>query len=103
MSRADARRPSPRRPAAREPVADPLVEFLIDRLSEDLARVWTRGEALDDARPGLPAQVAVIDELLGTLRAGRLPSRPDLRMLLYGYGTHPDYESGWADLLSSSG
>lgn len=99
MSRAAANRPRPRQGAASAEEPDPLVGFLIDRLTEDLAMIWTRGEARDELRPGMAAQVAVIDDLLVTLRAGRLPSRPELRILLYGYGTHRDYDPGWTDRL----
>jgi hypothetical protein len=100
VSRVHADRASRGRPATYAAGTDPLVAFLIDRLTEDLALLWSRDEARDDAhRPGLPAQVAVVDELLATLRSGRLPSRPDLRVVLYGYGAHPDYDPAWTDRL----
>ena len=60
------------------------------------------GGHVDEAetRPGLAAQVAVIDELLGVLDAGELPPRTELRMLLYGYGRHADYDHRWVELLA---
>ena len=61
--------------------------------------IWARREARDELRPGMAAQVAVIDDLLVTLRAGRLPSRSELRILLYGYGTHQNYDTSWTDRL----
>jgi hypothetical protein len=78
-----------------------LVGFLTDRLTEELARLWDRDEVRDPGlrRPGLAAQVAVIDEHLRTLAAGRLPARGELRVLLYGYGDHPAYEPAWSDRL----
>ena len=51
----------------------------------------------------MAAQVAVIDDLLVRLRVGRLPSRSELRILLYGYGTHPDYDPAWTDRLPLRG
>jgi hypothetical protein len=78
-----------------------MVAFLVARLTEDLALLWDRDGIGDpDSRPGLAAQVAVLDELLTTLSAGRLPSRRELRILLYGYGRHPDYDPGWTRLLT---
>jgi hypothetical protein len=100
VSRVHAHRDSRGRPAAYAPGTDPLVTFLVDRLTEDLALLWSRDEARGDAhRPGLPAQVAVLDELLAALQAGRLPSRADLRIVLFGYGAHPDYDPAWTDRL----
>jgi hypothetical protein len=77
-----------------------LVSFLRTRLTEELAAVWARGQAADaHTRPGMAAQVAVLDDQLSRLAAGRLPRRGELRLLLFGYGLHPDYEPGWSDLL----
>lgn len=70
-----------------------VVTFLVDRLTEDLAALWRRD------RPGLATHVAVLDELLTMLRAGVMPSRRELRMLLFGYGTHADYDPRWVRLL----
>lgn len=72
-----------------------LAGFLETRLVEDLARCWDR--------PGAPALVAVVDDLLGVLRSGRLPERRELRILLYGYSAHPDYERSWERLLDPAG
>lgn len=69
-----------------------LCDFLTARLTEDLGRIWDR--------PGAAAQLAVVDELLLDLRAGRLPERRELRILLYGYGRHPDYDPAWSAFLS---
>lgn len=78
-----------------------LRTFLEERLTEDLAQLWSRSEARDGIRtgPGLPAQVAVLDQLLTTVRDGLLPSRRELRLLLLGYGAHPDYDPAWTHLL----
>ncbi len=79
---------------------DQAIAFLADRANEDLARLWSRDARPGGPhRPGLAAQLAVLDDLLGTLSAGELPPRPELRMLLFGYGDHPAYEPGWSDLL----
>jgi hypothetical protein len=99
LSRAPADRPAPRRGTAPAGPPDPLVGFLIARLTEDLARIWTRGEGGSERRPGMAAQVDVIDGLLTTLQCGGLPGRPDLRILLYGYGTHPGYDPRWTAQL----
>jgi hypothetical protein len=79
---------------------DDLITFLTARLTEDLARIWHR-DAQDPGRPrpGAAEQVAVIDDLLRTLSAGRLPTRFELRILLFGYGGHPDRDPRWAELL----
>ena len=74
---------------------DRAIAFLTDRLTEDLARIWSRD------RPGLVAQVVVVGDLLATLTSGRLPAVHELRLLLFGYGDHPAYEPGWTDLLST--
>jgi hypothetical protein len=78
-----------------------LVAFFEERLTEDLAQLWDReGERGDDwTGPGLATQVAIVDELLTTVRGGRLPSRREARILLYGYGAHPDYDPAWVRLL----
>ena len=83
------------------PQPDGLIAFMTARLTEDLARIWTRDEQDPGIRPrpGAAAQVAVVDELLRTLSAGRLPARFELRILLFGYRRHPDYDQRWADLL----
>ena len=82
--------------------ADPLIAFLLDRLTEDLAQVWAREEARSSERrrPGMSTVVAAIDELLVTLRAGQLPSRRELRVLLHGYGAHPAYDPAWTGRLT---
>ena len=71
-----------------------MVDFLVARLTEDLALMWERDS------PGMAAQFAVLDELLTALLAGALPHRRELRMLLFGYGRHPDYEPGWTVSLA---
>jgi hypothetical protein len=78
-----------------------MSDFLTARLTEDLARIWERDAACVDPhrRPGMAAQVQVLDDLLTVLAAGRLPERRELRLLLYGYGHHRDYEPGWTGLL----
>jgi hypothetical protein len=80
--------------------ADRVIAFLTDRLTADLARIWRRDAEPGAARrPGAPALVAVLDEHLTGLAAGRLPPRHELRLLLFGYGAHPDYDPRWTDLL----
>jgi hypothetical protein len=80
-----------------------LGSFLVERLTEELAQLWSRdqerGERPD--RPGLAAQVAILDEQLATLRAGRLPPSFLVRIMLWGYGSHPDYQPGWAALVET--
>lgn len=78
-----------------------LCGFLESRLVEDLARIWARDAiAVDpDRRPGMAAQVEVLDDLLRIVRSGDLPERRELRILLHGYGRHPDFDPVWQDLL----
>lgn len=77
-----------------------LRTFLEDRLTDDLARIWARDAAATGSpRPGMAAQVEVVDNLLLTLRGGTLPERRELRILLYGYGAHPDFDPRWQELL----
>ena len=86
--------------AAHAAAKDQAIAFLTDRMTEDLARLWPRHcEARDSRRPGLPAQLAVVDELLAVLSAGELPPAPELRVLLFGYGDHPAYDPRWTNLL----
>ena len=79
----------------------PLIDFLVDRLTDDLGSLWEREEhrAHSTDRPGLAAQVAVIDEQLSRLASGNLPCRRELRILLFGYGNHPDFDPGWTNAL----
>jgi hypothetical protein len=44
--------------------------------------------------------VAVLDEMLATLGSGSLPPPHELRLLLYGYGRHPDYRPDWVHQLA---
>jgi len=85
--------------AATQP--DGSIAFPTARLTENLARIWTREEHDPGIRPrpGAAAQVAVVDEFLRTPSAGRLLARFELRLLLFGYCRHPDYDQRWADLL----
>jgi hypothetical protein len=78
-----------------------LTGFLVDRLAEDLAALWARDAARPPGwtGPGLAAQVEVLDDLLTTLRDGRLPDRSELRLLFVGYGDHPAYDPRWVRLL----
>lgn len=77
-----------------------LAEFLTDRLTEDLAAFWARDAARSDSAsfPGMASQVAVLEDLRGTFRDGRLPSRRELRVLLHGYGRQRDYDPSRATL-----
>lgn len=70
-------------------------DFLTARLTEELALLWDR------ARPGLPAQVAVLDDLLTTLARGDLPATGDLRILFSAYGNHDDYDPRWTRLVGT--
>lgn len=78
-----------------------FVHFLTLRLTEELARLWEREEHHRDdgrPRPGLPAQLTVVDELLRHLATGHLPDRNDLVVLHTAYRTHPDYDPTWSTL-----
>ena len=93
-------RPAPVSMPAHTAARDQAIAFLADRATEDLERMWSRdGRPAGPHRPGLAAQLAVLDDLLGTLSAGELPPRSELRILLYGYGDHPAYDPRWSDLL----
>ena len=90
----------PAHTAAHTAARDRAIAFLADRATEDLARLWSRDARPGGShRPGLAAQLAVLDDLLAALSAGELPPRPELRLLLLGYGDHPAYDPGWTDLL----
>lgn len=77
---------------------DRLVGFLTDRLTEELRRIWER-QAPGAQADSLASRVAAVDDVLTPLQAGLLPGRGELRMLLYGYGAHPDYDPAFTDLL----
>ena len=79
-------------------VAEELVGFLVDRLTEELAALWERdlSRTPSPSGPGLVAQLEAVDGLLGTLRGGALPSRLELRLLVHAYSTHPDFEPEWS-------
>jgi hypothetical protein len=79
-----------------------LVAFLQARLTEDLSRIWARDAACVDPErhPGMAAQVAVVDDVLSILSSGRLPDRRELRILLWGYAAHPDYDPRWVTVLN---
>jgi hypothetical protein len=81
-----------------------LADFLAARLTEELALLWERDRSRTGrwTGPSLAAQVAVIDEHLTTLSRGLLPPTRELRIMLYGYGAHPDYDPHWARQLSQS-
>ncbi len=97
------RRRAPQRSDVPAEEAHALRTFLIDRLTEDLARLWARDQRLDASgrRPGLAAQLEVLDSLLVDLEAGALPEPRELRILLFGYGHHPEYDPGWVELLNA--
>ena len=82
------------------PPTQGLPAFLVDRLVEELALLWEREATRPDTpdRPGLAAQVEVLDGLLLTLRGGGVPSRLELRLLLHSYCGHPDYDPAWTRL-----
>ncbi|PUA80120.1 hypothetical protein [Nocardioides currus] len=88
--------------AARTATRERCQDFLSDRLVEELAQLWER-DARPGAgeRPGLAAQVAVLDDLVTTLDRGELPAPADLRILLFAYGRHPAYDPGWALLANA--
>lgn len=77
-----------------------FIRFLTLRLTEELGQLWAREARRDDGspRPGLAAQVDVVDELLRVLANGRLPDRNDLVVLHTAYRTHPDYDPAWSTL-----
>ena len=64
-----------------------LISFLTARLREELGEIW--------GRPGMAAQLGVLDDLLRSLAAGRLPVRAELGMLFLAYGQHPDFDGRW--------
>lgn len=103
MRPSDAARPAHTPPGPDAPsltqTTKALAAFLSERLGEDLARIWERGDPTGPGRPGMAAQVDVVDELLRGLAAGRLPARPELRMLLLAYGSHPDFDPHWHEVL----
>lgn len=78
--------------------------FLTARLTEELAELWDRdaSDGRSPTRPGLAAQVAVLDDLLSVLARGELPAGVDLRILLFGYGLHSDYDPIWTDLVAAA-
>jgi hypothetical protein len=80
-------------PAERVAASDQLAAFLTDRLREELSTLLQRGGSS-------AAMLAVLDEQLVGLAAGVLPERRELRLLLWAYGTHPDYDPGWTGLLT---
>lgn len=80
---------------------DRCAAFLDSRLTEELAELWDRDTSHSGSptRPGLAAQVVVLDDLLRALTRGDLPAGADLRILLFAYGRHPDYDPTWTDLV----
>lgn len=98
---AAGRRPAPAAPPGADAATGghtELVAFLRARLTEELAALWERERTRPDSpdRPGLAAQVEVLDGLLSRLDTGRLPDRFELLLLLHCYGAHPGYDPGWA-------
>lgn len=79
-------------------VAEGLVGFLVDRLGEELAALWERDRSRPSpsGRPGLAAQLEAVDGLLVLLRAGSLPSRLELGLLVHAYGSHPGFDPAWS-------
>ncbi len=78
-----------------------LREFLRKRLTEDLARLWDRAHGESPRRPGLAAQLSALDSILVRLERGEPPARWEVRLLLYGYGHHPDYDPAWVRILEN--
>lgn len=103
MNHSDAPRCTPGAPLPRGGTptgTTSLATFLTDRLTEDLARIWKRGDPDGrELRAGMAAQVQIVDELLRVLAAGRLPVRAELRMMLLGYAQHPDFDPRWNEHL----
>lgn len=84
---------------AHESTRERCLEFLSERLIEELAQLWERDATFGrDSRPGLAEQVSVLDDLLTTLDRGALPASSELRILLFAYGLHPDYDPRWTVL-----
>ena len=81
------------------PPCTALIDFLTDRLREDLGEIWHRGDPPGPGRPGMVAQVGIVDDLLRILAAGRLPVRAELRMLFLAYGQHTDFDRRWHSYL----
>lgn len=80
-------------PAERLAASDQLTAFLTDRLREELSTLLERGGSTG-------AMLAVLDEQLTGLAAGTLPERHELRLLMWAYGAHPEYDPGWTALLA---
>lgn len=79
-----------------DPLPAGLAEFLRARLREELAALWDRHRAGEEpGRPGLAAQVAVLDETLVALDTGTGPTGLDLRLLLHCYTRHPAFDPAW--------
>ena len=86
-------------------LATSCASFLTARLTEELASLWARDEARGSAPrgPGLAAQLEVVDSLLLVLTRGGLPDHRELRVLLFGYALHPDYDPDWVRLSHPAG
>ena len=83
--------------------------FLTRRVNDELAALWDHdrarqassdgahadGDPRARTRPGLASRLQVLDDLLLTLRSGRLPPAFELRLLLHAYNGHPDYDPDW--------
>lgn len=91
-------RPEPRLGAAS--ARERCRAFLADRATEELARLWERDTAVPSGGAGLAAQVTVLDDVLTALALGDLPARAELRILLFAYGRHHDYDPRWTDLAT---
>jgi hypothetical protein len=76
-----------------------LTRFLVDRLTEEVEQLWVR----ELERPGGPdwvrlsAHTGLIEEQLGQLRLGRLPTPSQLGVLLIAFGDHPELDETWIE------
>lgn len=92
--------PPPRSPQSVSQLRQRLIQFLTQRLTEELGRLWTREQTRGASYrgPSLASQLDVVDEILRALAAGRLPSRNDLVVLLSAYRRHRDFDPSWSAL-----
>lgn len=77
-----------------------LIQFLTQRMTEELSRLWARELARKATYrgPSLATQLDVVDEILGVLATDRLPGRNDLVVLLDAYRKHTEFDPRWAVL-----
>lgn len=89
---------STRRPAGPgSRVGDPaFLDFLVARRDEEArAAAARRAHTSDDAARRSARGLAVLDDLVETVRSGRDVDSTSLHLLKIGYGRHPDFRPEW--------